>query len=95
LSHSRGSSYHQATRSITTPYLGRERRSNGVYRTRSTANVCCSPPQLIDGAARRMIASNAVGQSFSIPSVRPIRCSAMAAPLSGVDAETSAPGSRS
>src|SRR6202011_6030360 len=72
--HSRGMSYHHASRSMTSEYLGTARRLNGSMVTRSVVNRCVSPSTWMDASNRRNSASKAPGQSSSTPRRRPMRC---------------------
>src|SRR5437870_4300000 len=73
LSHSRGRSYHQPSRSMTRAWRGFARRSKGSFITRSVAKVWVAPPCKM-GSRRETRDSKTAGQSSSAPSSRPIRC---------------------
>src|SRR5918999_3205533 len=72
-SHSRGTSYHQDSLSITSAYFGLYRRSKGSFMTRSVGNSCFSP-RYVTAPRRWSAPSNAAGQSSSVASSSPIRC---------------------
>src|SRR3954447_6010667 len=69
---------------MTRSWRGRSRRSNGSIVTRSVSMRCSVPAPSVTGPRRRMSVSNAVGQSSSVPSRRPIRwvVAVIAAPFS-------------
>src|SRR4051794_7278292 len=58
---------------MTRSWRGRSRRSNGSIVTRSVSMRCSVPAPSVTGPRRRISVSNAVGQSSSVPSRRPIR----------------------
>src|SRR4051795_5832271 len=72
-SQARGRSYHHARRSMTSAYRGRDRRSKGSFMIRSVRSSWPST-----GPRRPTSASNAAGQSSSVPRSRPMTCSGKA-----------------
>src|SRR5262245_30554325 len=62
---------------MTSAWRGRSRRSNGSMVIRSVVTWCVAPDPSVTGPSARTNVSNARGQSSSVPSNSPIRCSTL------------------